>query len=91
MSILSKLDRFRRTLVDTGQAFNTILKVDRIGFIFFDLIDLTWADLSTVSTTIAFLLVNFGVHFPRKPLIPPHPALKRGVGWDLADLFCSAG
>ena len=57
MSILSKLDRFRWTLVDTGQAFNTIFKVDRIGFIFFDLIDLTLTDLSTVSTTLAFLLV----------------------------------
>jgi hypothetical protein len=91
MSIFSKLDRFRWTLVDTGQAFNAIFKVDRIGFIFFHLIDLAWTDLNTVSATRTFLLVNCGVHFPPKPLIPPRPPLKRGVGEDLADLFCSAG
>ena len=63
MSILMKLDGFHRTLVHAGPTFDTIFRVDRIGFIFFDLIDLTGTDLGTVSTAIAFILVNHRIHF----------------------------
>jgi hypothetical protein len=63
MSVLMKLDGFHGTLGYAGPTFDTIFRVDRIGFIFFDLIDLTGTDLGTVSTAIAFILVNHRIHF----------------------------
>lgn len=70
MSVLMKLDGFHRTLIHAGPAFDTIFWVDRIGFIFLDLINLTRADLSTVPTAIAFILVNHRIHRHCKSQIP---------------------
>jgi hypothetical protein len=61
-SILMKLDGFHRALAHAGPAFDAILRVDRIGIIFLYFIDLAGADLSTVSTTIAFFFVNNRIH-----------------------------
>ena len=62
MSILMKLDGFRRTLAHASPTLNTILRMGRVGFIFVYFIDLAGTDLSTVSTAIAFILVNNRIH-----------------------------
>jgi len=61
-SILMKLDRFRRALAHTGPTLNTILRVGRIGFVSFDFINFAGADLSTISTAIAFFLIDDRIH-----------------------------
>jgi hypothetical protein len=69
-----KLDGISRTLGHAGPAFNTILLVEGIGFIVFDLIDFARAYLSAVSTTITFFLVNDRIHYNSKSQIPnPKP------------------
>jgi hypothetical protein len=65
-SILMKLDRFRRALAHTGPALNTILRVDRIGFVSFDFIDFAWADLGTIPAAIAFFLIDDRIHTSNK-------------------------
>lgn len=62
MSVLMKSDGLHRTLAHASPTFDTLFRVDRIGFIFFDLIDLTGTDLGAVSTTIAFVWVNNRIH-----------------------------
>jgi hypothetical protein len=59
-----EMDGLRSTLIDTGPAFYTIFWMDRIGFIFFDLIDFTGADLGTVSTAITFFAIYHWDHHP---------------------------
>jgi hypothetical protein len=61
-SILRELDRFHRTLVHAGPALNTILRPGRTGSLLFYFIDLAGTDLDTVSTAIAFLLVDDRIH-----------------------------
>ena len=65
-SILMKLDRFRRALAHTGPALNTILRVGRIGFIFFNLVDFAGTDLGTISTAVAFFLIDDRIHSSHK-------------------------
>ncbi|OGQ03937.1 MAG: hypothetical protein A2026_09075 [Deltaproteobacteria bacterium RBG_19FT_COMBO_46_12] len=62
VSLLMESDRFRGALVHTGPAFNTIPRIDRIGFIFLYFIDLAGTDLSAVSTTVAFFLIYERMH-----------------------------
>ena len=62
MSILIKVDGIRGALVYTGPAFDTILGTDRVRLFAIHFIDLTRTDLSTVSTAIAFVLVNNRIH-----------------------------
>jgi hypothetical protein len=61
-SIFVELDRFGRTLVNTGPAFNTLLRMDRIRSLFLDFVDFTRADLNAVSAALAFVLINNGIH-----------------------------
>jgi hypothetical protein len=61
-SILIKLDRFCRTLVYTSPAFNTILRVGRIGFVSFDFINFAGTDLGTIPAAVAFLLIDNRIH-----------------------------
>jgi hypothetical protein len=49
-------------LAHAGPAFDTILWVDRIRFVFLDLIDLARADLGTVSTARTSLRINNRIH-----------------------------
>jgi hypothetical protein len=63
-SIFMQMDRLHGTLIDTSPAFYTILRMDRIGFIFFDLIDFTGTDLGTVSTAITFFAIHHWDHHP---------------------------
>jgi len=70
MSILMKLDGFRGALGYAGPAFDTFLRMDRTGFLSFDLVDLARADLSTVTTTTAFFFVNSRIHRDPKSQIP---------------------
>jgi hypothetical protein len=60
--ILMKLDRFRRALAHAGPALNTILRVDRIGLVSFDFINFARTDLSTISTAVAFFLIDDRIH-----------------------------
>jgi len=62
MSIFMESDGFGGALGHTGPAFDTILRADRTGFIFFDLINLARADLGTVATAVAFFFVNNRIH-----------------------------
>jgi hypothetical protein len=62
ISILIKLNRFHRALVYAGPAFDTILRADRIGFIFFDLVDFAGTDFKTVSATNTFFVIHYWVH-----------------------------
>jgi len=62
MSIFMESDGFGGTLGHAGPAFDTILRVERAGFIFFDLINLARADLGTVTTAVAFFFVNNRIH-----------------------------
>ena len=62
MSILMKLDGLCGTLVHTGPAFNTILRVDRIGFVSFNFMDFAGTDLGTISAAVAFFLINDRIH-----------------------------
>ena len=66
ISILMKLNWLRRTLVHAGPAFDTIFWMDRVWFILLDFIDLARADLSTITATITFILVNNGIHSSHK-------------------------
>jgi hypothetical protein len=59
-----EMDGLRGTLTDTSPAFYTILWMDRIGFIFFDLEDFTGTDLGTVSTPITFFAIYHRDHHP---------------------------
>jgi hypothetical protein len=68
--ILKEPDGFSGALGHAGPAFNTILGVDRTGFIFFELVNLTWADLGTVSTAVAFFFVDNRIHRDSKSQIP---------------------
>jgi len=61
-SILKESDGFGGALGHAGPAFDTILGVDRTGFIFFDLVNLARADLGTVSTAVAFFFVDNRIH-----------------------------
>jgi hypothetical protein len=64
--ILMKLDRFRKALAHAGPALNTILRVDRDGFVSFDFINFAGTDLSTISTAVAFLLIDDRIHASKK-------------------------
>jgi hypothetical protein len=57
-----KLDRFRRALAHADPALNTIFRVDRIGLVFFDFIDFAGTDLGTISTAVAFFLIDDRIH-----------------------------
>jgi hypothetical protein len=60
--ILMKFDRFRKALAHAGPALNTILRVDRDGLVSFDFINFAGTDLSTISTAVAFLLIDDRIH-----------------------------
>jgi hypothetical protein len=60
--IFMELNRLHRTLVHTGPTLDTVFWSDGIRFIQLDPIDFTWADLSTVSTALAFLWINYRIH-----------------------------
>jgi hypothetical protein len=61
-SIFFKPDGLGRALVYAGPSFNAILRVGRIGFVFFDLIDFTGTDLGTISAAITFFLIDDRIH-----------------------------
>lgn len=106
MSIFVKLNGLRRTLVDTGPAFDTILWMERIGSVFFDLIDLARTDLGAVSTAIALIVVDNRIHCSSKSQLPnpksqtnpklQSPMTKTDLNFTLyaqcwlTDLFCPA-
>jgi hypothetical protein len=60
--IFVELDRFSRTPVNAGPAFNTLLGTGRIRFLFLNFVDFTWANLSAVSAASGFVLINNGIH-----------------------------
>ena len=60
--VLMEMDRFCWTLIHAGPAFDTIFRMDRMGSIFFDLIDFAWTNLSTITANHTFLLVHNGIH-----------------------------
>jgi hypothetical protein len=61
-SIFTQLDRFCRTLAYASPAFNTILRVGRIGFVSFDFINFAGTDLGTIPATTAFFLIDDRIH-----------------------------
>jgi len=65
-----QLDGFCRALVNAGPALYAILRVGRGCSIFFDFIDFAGTDIDTVSTAIAFVLVNNRIHDYSKSQIP---------------------
>ena len=61
-STVGELDRFGRALFHTGPTFDTVFRMDGGCFLSFHLIDLTGTDLYAVPATLAFFLINDGIH-----------------------------
>jgi len=49
-------------LAYTSPTFNTILRAGRIGFVSFDFINFAGTDLSTITATVAFFLIDNWIH-----------------------------
>jgi hypothetical protein len=77
LSILKESDGFGGALGNAGPAFDTILRVDRTGFISSKLVNLAWADLGTVSTAVAFIFIDNRIHRDSKSQILNLEQIKR--------------